>query len=109
MEKWRNTINICIAVVGLMLVAVCIAAAWFNRDDRVLSDLVVRNFPAIIGLPFAFLAAFIVVALFRQTDGEIEFTAIGIHLKGAAGPIVLWIVCFLSISDSISLLWQPAP
>ena len=106
MDKWRNIINICIAVTGLLAVGSLIAAAWFNRFDPVLTKLVVDNFAAIIGLPFASLASFIVVALFRQSEGEIEFEAIGVKLKGAAGQIVLWVVCFVAITGAIALLWK---
>lgn len=107
METWRSIINIGIAVVSLLAIAGLIAAAWFNRFDPVLTELVVQNFAAIIGLPFAFLGAFIVVALFRQSEGNIEFKVIGVEIKGAAGQILLWLICFLSIAVAIDLLWNP--
>ena len=106
MDKWRGIINIGIAIVSLLAISGLIAAAWFNRFDPVLTALVVRNFAAVIGLPFAFLGAFIVVALFRQSEGNIEFKALGVEFKGAAGQILLWLVCFLSISAAIALLWK---
>lgn len=106
MEKWRNIINIGIAIIGLASVGLMIGVVWINRFDPVLTKLVLDNFAAIIGLPFAFLAAFIVVALFRQAEGEIEFEAVGVKLKGAAGQIVLWVICFLAITGAIALLWN---
>lgn len=106
MEGWRNIINIGLAIVSLLAVAGLVMALWVNRFDPVLTDLVLQNFPVIIGLPFAFLGAFIIVALFRQTEGTIEFKALGIELKGAAGQIILWLLCFLSIAAAIALLWQ---
>lgn len=105
-EKWRNAINIGIAILGFLAVGVLVIAVWWNRFDPVLTALVTRNFAAIIGLPFAFLAAFIVIALFRQSEGPIEFEAIGIKLSGAAGPIVLWVICFLAITGGIAMLWK---
>lgn len=106
MEKWRNIINTGIAIIGLTMVGLLIAVVWLKRTDQVLTQLVLDNFAAIIGLPFAFLAAFIVVALFRQSEGAIEFEAIGVKLKGAAGQIVLWVICFLAITGAIALLWN---
>lgn len=106
MEQWRNVINIGVALIGLFAVAALVVAAWFNRFDPVLAELVVRNFAAIIGLPFAFLGAFAVVSLFRQSEGAMEFEAIGIKLKGAAGQVILWVICFLAISGAIALLWR---
>lgn len=104
MEKVRHTINIIVAVVSLAAVALLLGLVWVNRFDPVVSDLVVRNFAAVVGLPFAFLAAFIIVALFRQAEGEIEFEAVGVKMKGAAGQIVLWIMTFLAITGGIALL-----
>lgn len=106
MERWRSIINIGLAVIGVVAVAGLLVALWANRFDPVLTDLVLGNFPVIIGLPFAFLGAFIVVALFRQAEGAIEFKALGIEMKGAAGQVVLWVICFLSITAAIALLWQ---
>jgi hypothetical protein len=106
MDDWRPIINIGIALAALAATASLIVAAWVNRFDPVLTDLVVKNFPAIIGLPFAFIAAFVVVALFRQGSAPIEFTGLGLSFKGASGEIILWILCFLAISGSIRMLWR---
>ena len=105
-DKWRRQINLGIAVVSLIGTALLIAAVWSNRFDPVLSALVTNNFAAIIGLPFAFVASFVVVALFRQGESAIDFDAFGVKLKGAAGEIILWLLCFVAISGSISLLWK---
>ncbi|MGZ7868287.1 hypothetical protein ACXR8U_21855 [Methylobacterium radiotolerans] len=103
---WRQTTNAGIAVVGLLMAAVLIYALWANRYDSVVSDLVVKNFAAIIGLPFAFLASFIVIALFRQGENPIEFKGFGFDFKGASGEIVLWLLCFSTISSAIKVMWK---
>jgi hypothetical protein len=104
--NWRQVINLGIALVAMGGTAALFLAVWMNRFDPVLSDLVVRNFASIIGLPFAFIAAFVVVALFRQGTGPIEFDGFGLHFKGASGEIVLWMLCFVAISGAIRLLWK---
>jgi hypothetical protein len=106
MDRWRQLINLGIALVALMAVALLVVALWYNRFDEVLTNLVLRNFPVIIGLPFAFIAAFVVVALFRQGETPLEFEGFGLKLKGAAGEIVLWILCFVAIVGAIALLWK---
>lgn len=103
LDTWRRLINLAIALAALTLVALLISAVWYNRFDPVLTELVVRNFAAIIGLPFAFVAAFVVVALFRQGETPVEFEGFGLKLKGAAGEIILWI---LSIAGAIAFLWK---
>ncbi|SRR6266536_474875 len=106
MDQWRRLINIGIALVALATIGLLLAAAWHNRFDPVLTDLVVKNFAAVIGLPFAFIGAFVVVALLRQSETPVEFEAFGVKLKGAAGEIVLWILCFIAISGAIAMLWR---
>jgi hypothetical protein len=106
MDTWRRVINLCIALAALLLVILLITAAWYNRFDQVLTELVVKNFAAIIGLPFAFIGAFVVVALFRQGETPLEFEGFGLKLKGAAGEIVLWILCFIAIAGAIGFLWK---
>ena len=104
-DRARQILVLALAALAFVLLALLVVAAWQNRFDAVLTELVVGRFPAIIGLPFAALAAFLVVALFRQGEGPIEFEIIGAKFKGAAGQILLWIACFLSISAAIKLLW----
>jgi hypothetical protein len=106
MESWRRVINLGVALAALAAVGLLVGAAWYNRFDPVLTALVVRNFAAIIGLPFAFIAAFVVVALFRQGETPVEFEGFGLKLKGAAGEIILWILCFVAIAGAIGLLWK---
>src|ERR1700733_7957542 len=67
-DKWRRQINLGIAVLALIGIALLIALLWSNRFDPVLSGLVTKNFAAIVGLPFAFVASFVVVAMFRQGE-----------------------------------------
>jgi membrane-bound metal-dependent hydrolase YbcI (DUF457 family) len=106
MDSWRRTLNLGIAIIALLGVASLVIAAWVNRFDPVLTEVVVKNFAAIIGLPFAFIASFVVVALFRQGETPLEFEGFGLKLRGAAGEIVLWILCFMAISGAIAVLWR---
>jgi hypothetical protein len=54
----------------------------------------------------AAIAAFIIVALFRQNEQPLEFEGFGFKFRGASGEIVLWIACFAAITGAIYLLWQ---
>jgi hypothetical protein len=64
-----------------------------------------QRFAAIVGLPAAGAVAFVIVMVFRQTAGPIEFEAAFIKFKGAAGPVILWALCFLAIAGAIKMLW----
>lgn len=69
------------------------------------TQLITEHFAAVIGLPAAAIAASCVVFAFRQADGPIQLEVLGLRLKGAAGPVVLWTLCFLGIAIAIKMLW----
>lgn len=86
--------------------AVLLAAIWnvfFNLPQR--GELLIEHFGAIIGMPVAGALAFLLVVFLRQTEGQIEFKGLGFEFKGASGQIVMWLMCFLSITGAIKLLW----
>jgi hypothetical protein len=82
--------------------------AWLAIHEAFWKDLALKHFPAMVGLPAAALAATFLILTFEAVSGEVEFKALGVEFKGASGPIVLWVVCFLSIAVAIRLLWIPS-
>jgi hypothetical protein len=82
--------------------------AWLALHEAFWKDLALKHFPAMVGLPAAALAATFLILTFEAVSGDIEFKALGFEFKGASGPIVLWVVCFLSIPVAIRLLWIPS-
>jgi hypothetical protein len=67
---------------------------------------VLENFAASVGLPAAAAAALFIVLVLKVTSGPIEFEGLGFRFKGASGPIVLWVMCFLSMVFGIKALWN---
>jgi hypothetical protein len=65
------------------------------------------NVPLNIGLPCAAVGAFGVVTLLlhafppEKQDGSIKFKVFGLEFTGPAGPITLWLACFLSFVAAI--------
>jgi hypothetical protein len=79
---------------------------WPRPRHALLTDLLHTHFAAIVGLPAAALSAFIVVWVLRATDrSPLELDAWGMKLKGASGPILLWVICFLAIAIALKMLW----
>jgi hypothetical protein len=105
-NRLREVINIALAILGILAVGFLMVLLWANRLDPVITQIVRDNFTVIIGLPFAFIAAFIVVALFRQGTGPVEFGGFGLNFKGSAGEVILWIFCFMAITGAIHILWR---
>ena len=79
---------------------------WVDWYQPYWPELIREHFAAVVGLPMAAVAAFIVVALFRQSEGPIEIEGAGFKLKGATGPVILWAMCFFVIAWAIKELWR---
>lgn len=98
--RWSLAIALCVFIiifVGLWIAA--FVAGW--KGNQFIGE----HFIAIVGLPSAAALASCIVVIFRQEEGPIEFEAVFIKLKGAAGPVVLWVLCFLAIVGAIKMLW----
>ena len=64
-----------------------------------------EHYAVFIGLPCAAITSFLLVLILEQVHGEIEFSALGMNFKGGSGPIVFWVLCYLTIIISIKILW----
>ncbi|MGD0640902.1 MAG: hypothetical protein ABSC22_09155 [Roseiarcus sp.] len=49
--------------------------------------------------------AFLLIVAFRHAEGPIEFEAATIKFKGGSGPVLLWIMTFLSIAAAAKMFW----
>ena len=56
-------------------------------------------------LPFAGVASICLVTLLRYSAGPIEFEGLGFKFKGASGPIIMWLLCYLVMAGTVKLLW----
>lgn len=64
-----------------------------------------NHYAATVSLPMAAIASAWIVFLFRFSTGPIEFSALGLTFKGASGPIVFWVLCFLAFIIGLKVLW----
>ncbi|WP_370961978.1 hypothetical protein [Amycolatopsis sp. cg9] len=79
-------------------------ASW--RQEPWVRELLANHFPAIVGLPSAALASFLIIAAFEARFDRIKMRlGTFVEFTGAAGPIVLWILCFTAMSMGIKLVW----
>lgn len=68
----------------------------------------IREHPSgTFGLAIAAISAFCVVAVLDVLARDpIEIKFFGFELKGAAGPVLLWVICFLAVVAGIDALWD---
>ena len=48
--------------------------------------------------------AFILVTLFRTTDGPVDLNMGFVHFKGASGPVIMWVIAFIAICTGMRML-----
>jgi hypothetical protein len=106
MRWFRNALVFLACVGGLSFSAASLyLLVWSFYNETLWVDIVRAHPAAVVGLPLAALVAFILVVLLEQSRGPIEFEGIGLKLKGAAGPLLMWVICFLAVATAIKLLW----
>ena len=68
----------------------------------------VREHPGgTIGIAISAISAFSIVAVLDVLSRDpIEIKFLGFELRGAAGPVVLWVVCFLALVAGAQVLWD---
>ena len=95
------------AVVAVICYGVLLFALFLiggSREPRI-TELVIKHYATVEGLPSAAAAALFIVLVLKAAAGPIEFEAIGFKFRGASGPVVLWVLCFLSIVVGIRAIW----
>lgn len=86
-------------IVGALWPA-AIPDSWFLR-------LVTEHPGGTLGVAISAVSAFSVVAVLDVLARDpLEIKFLGFELKGAAGPVLLWVVCFLAMIAGGSALWD---
>ena len=65
-----------------------------------------KHYAATIAVPLSAISALCVVLVLKATTGPIEFEALGFKFRGASGPLVFWLICFLPMIWAVWLLWN---
>ena len=96
---------VCAAAVALFIGIVYSINIYIVITSGVWLEIVKKHFAAVLGLPGAALTAFFVVLLFSKVAGPIEVELLGMKFRGAATPVIFWIITFLAITLGVSLTW----
>ena len=99
-------------IVGVLTVFGCYLLYALTQFHKSPGDfwqkLVTDQFPVLVALPLAGLGSLFLTLVLRISAGPMEFEAASVKFKGAAAPIVFWVLCFLCCVLAIKLLWQEA-
>jgi hypothetical protein len=91
-------------IVGLFVIVIGTLLLW-HTGFAFWQDVIKEHFLGSIGLIGISCLAFGIVIFLRQTEGPIEFEAMGLKLRGAAGQVILWALCVIVLSLCAKLLW----
>jgi len=94
------------SLITLFSIYVFFIMAKRGFEEKTWLTIAQNHFAAVVGLPMAAMASLFIVLILEYVSGKIEFEILGLKFKGAAGQIIFWIICFLSIVLSIKLLWD---
>jgi hypothetical protein len=105
-EDRRAALAVRLALGLLLLVLLLgLALAYFAMSAIRFREGVIGGLVRAYGLVAAGVAAFVVVAVLKQTyGGPLTFKGLGFEFQGASGPVVMWLICYLGIVFSFRLL-----
>ena len=108
----QNLHSVRIVAHWIILLGGCILGAafltfstWNIWNDEGMRKVVQEHFAAVIGLPACAIAALCVVLFLEGTAGPIEIEGWGFKFKGAAGPLIFWVICFSAMAGAVKLIW----
>src|SRR6266542_856688 len=91
--RWVRISVVLLLIIVLLVTPLILLFILYSSGDLV--TIVKDHAEAMVGIPWAGGAAFIVVLVLRTSFGPINFKVLGTEFKGASGPIVMWVLCFL--------------
>ena len=104
--------GLCLLVLVLAVYVKFLYRAFWLHDREALG-LINSNLTANLGIPCSALAAFgLVASLYlaspaHNMDQIFSIKAFNIEFTGPAGPVMLWVVCFLSFIAALKMLRTP--
>ncbi len=104
--------GIAFLIVGLGFYARFLYRAYWSKDKNNLAILN-SNLAANLGIPCSAIAAFGLVAVLylafpaEEKGRALSVKAFNLEFTGPAGPVLLWVVCFLAFVTALKILRNP--
>ena len=110
--KWLllgATTSLILFMLGVFAFSLLKVSVHTYQDFDAFAELWMRvhleHYAATVALPLCALFPLCLVLVLRYTAGPIEFEGMGLKFKGASGPLVMWLLCFLAMVSAVKLLW----
>jgi hypothetical protein len=100
--QWvRVSLVVCIVT---LLAGTTIIGGWIMLQNGSLDQLLASDPRLVLGIPWAGGASLVVVLILRSSFGTAGFKVFGFEFKGASGPTVMWVLCFLAYALAMRVL-----
>ena len=101
----KRILKLIMILMGLFFFIFLFYQQWFGGLNSRLFDQIVNHYAVFLTVPCAAFAALLLVVIFDEAYGDIKFSIWELKFEGASAPLILWILCFLSIILSVKMLW----
>ncbi len=111
-ERTKNLQNAILrwtALLFFIFMMIVVSAYFANALLDIIPDMGWNDYPGAVAIAYVTFSASVslmLVLLLNYTIGPIEFSGLGFTFKGGSGPVVLWMMCFLAIMISFSLIYE---
>jgi hypothetical protein len=97
-------VTLLLTTTGAYFISILLASFFWQQEPWFMK-IMKEHFAALFGIPMATLVALAMVIVLRISAGPIEAEFPGIKLRGAAGEVLFWVICFMSVITAIRWLW----
>lgn len=108
-ERQKTGIRIAAKVVGIVVLLgpiIYVAQLLVGDSAKEYKAFVFQNYIVFFGMPYAAFFAYFLVVFVESSRGPIEVEFLSFKFKGAGGPLIFWILIFLSILAGFRMFWK---
>jgi hypothetical protein len=81
--------------------------AYIASNSPEFKKVLLEHFACVVGLPMAAIASlFIVLVCEIFARDKIRFKVLGFEFEGASGQVILWVLCFITMTAALNILWD---
>ena len=91
--------------VSIFVIFLFYNAFFPTKTDNWFLQMVASHPAATVGFAMSAITSFCVVSVFELRSGQMEMEIPGVKFKGASGPVIFWIACFLAGVWAHTVLW----
>ena len=101
----RTWVQLFVACTMVVVMIGPIIFLYLIQCEGELGGLIKDHANVFICIPWAAGGAAVVVMLFKFDSSQILFKGLGLEISGAAAPVTMWVICFLTLVSGVAILW----